>query len=188
MKVSRKISQNESKRKVNTLEDNFYHFVSQVQEGFNTQAKNVQTGFNEQAEILAAMIEVLGIKDKVSEAVLTTRKENATKEAEKSKALLETWKSQGLVVPADTVDGKSVLVCKEFDATTNEVIHPGWLRLEVPGIKPEFQAQILGKKVGDSFSPTKDHRVEVVEIYHIDEVRAAELKAASEKQPEPVQP
>jgi len=166
------------------------NLLEQTQAGFNKMSKNHKEAIGLQSEIITAMVEVIGttlksdIADLISNRIKENREVKAKTEADNQKAMLEGWKTQGLVRTAESVSELTFLVTRDVaeatETTPEKVIGPGFALTKFVDFKDEYKALVAGKKVGDTFSVQPGVRTEVLELWDVDQ--EALQKAAASKE------
>jgi hypothetical protein len=164
------------------LAQDFERLVKGVESAFTQQGQNFNNGIQNLSEVLGAVIEVLDIKEKTTELMKAKRlAKDAADEQEKKGALAELLE-KGIYVPSTEIKQDSIIVGVEKDKE-GVVLPPGRRQLNIGGMKPEFQKELVGKSLGATLKPDGENgkTLYVTEIYSIDhEKLAEEQKKASE--------
>lgn len=179
--MSSSVQKNVSQRKqvksaierIDTIEQDLPRVVMAVNEALTAQSQRV----GELASILEAVVELAGVQAvdvKIKE--IADRKVLANLEVAKSR--LEQALTSGEVVSANVISERSLIVGREFDAQ-GEVLFPGRAQLQYAGVKPEFQAQLLGQGFGFTLETGDGGKFEVLEVYDVVDQSAEQAPAPS---------
>lgn len=101
------------------------------------------------AEWMDAVVGVVGL-EKVQEAVLETRAKRAQAECDAAKADVVAQKAAGNLVNLDKVEDECFVILTEVVNDTNAPVGPGWFKMHMSELKPEFRELLKGKEVGYS--------------------------------------
>jgi len=101
------------------------------------------------AEWMDAVVGLLGV-EKVQAAVFGTRLKKAQAEAAVLKEETEKLKESGELVAQEAVSEDSYVVLTEVKNDTDEPVGPGWFRLHMTEVRPEFKEMLMGKPAGYS--------------------------------------
>ncbi len=129
-------------------------------------------------EQVSALVELSG-PDEVTRVINERRIERARAQAEVEKKSLEEGVADGYVLPAEKVEEKSLIVGRYFDKE-GQVTEPGRAQLVIPGVQPQFKEKLLGASPGIMLDLPDGGKFELLEIYTIDEAKAAEVMAAKQ--------
>jgi hypothetical protein len=111
-----------------------------------------------------AIANIIGV-DKVKEESKTIRIQLLEDESAEMGKNVEKAYSEGKLIKLFEVTNKSLVVAAIFNAT-GEQTHPHKSYLTFSTIKPEVQALILGKKIGETLQlPTESGTIQILEIY-----------------------
>lgn len=129
-------------------------------------------------EMVDSLIGVVGVEP-VQKAMTLARQNAAKAKAESQKAETEKLVADGVLEAQALIDEKSVLVLTEKLADGTDAI-PGWFRLSVPELKPDFKERLLNKFVGHTDVLENGNTFTVTEVYKINASKAvAQAQAES---------
>jgi hypothetical protein len=161
--------------RVTSLEQN----VARVLFGVNQRFQGFDQRMSSQEEIVAALVELNGVEE-IERIINEKRIERARQQAKSEQDSLNEGIADGYIIPVEKVGKKSIIVVRYFDKD-GKIIEPGRAQLVMPGVKPDFQEKLLGQSVGLKLDLDGGGWVELMEIYDVDEVKAAEVDAAKQK-------
>lgn len=160
--------------RIDSLEMNLGSIIQATNQVLN----QVNTRLSSIEETLAALVVEIGA-DQVQARVDTMRAEAAEARMKSAKDALDKAEAAGDVVKVEAITEKSLIVGIEKDKD-DKVIPPGRVQLTYGGVKPEFQAQLLGKGAGTVIKTTPGGTFEVTEVYDIVE-KKPEPEASTEE-------
>lgn len=135
---------------------------AELVEALNSAFGNMNNQLVEAVETVNALVASVGA-DEIARIVVEERHKKAVAEAEARKTTLKNMADSGLLVKADVISDKSVIVGQESDKEGKD-LDPGYAQLQLSNLKPEFQAQVLGQAVGFVLD-TPNGKVTVKEIW-----------------------
>lgn len=165
---------NAIEQKVEATEAEFPRLVSNINGAF-TQINQNLDGLT---EIVNAVVAILG-EDAVSKALATHREQKELAKVEATKAAISQLRENGQLVEALVVSEKSMIVGVE-KSKDGEVMAPGYVQLQFPQFKPEFQAKLLGQSVGFVLETAEGRSFTVNEIYDFVQAEVEETPDATE--------
>jgi hypothetical protein len=126
------------------------------------------------SRILKAVISLLGEESLKAEVERMDAEEQAQAEAQQAEGI-KAMTEQGILKAVEASTVKSFIVGQDtFDAVEGQPTRrPQRVQFELAQIKPELQANYLGKKVGDVIEGGGG-RFTITEVYDIDVVKAVE--------------
>jgi len=163
--------------------------ITQVIAAVNQSLGNMNQQISGAVEVLDAAVQLLGV-EAVQTQVVQNRRDRLKEEADRQAAQVEELKKQGLIVAADKVGEKSLLVGREFGKPTEvtdeqgqtqtkpgEVIWPGRSQLRFAQIAKEIGEKMLGQPVGFQVDTPQGGKWEILEIYEIVEKKPEDTPA-----------
>lgn len=125
---------------------------------------------NRYGKVLEALVEAVG-PELIQEIVTRRSMEEATAISAQEVANLNEGIEEGYLASAETVTESSLIVGHEVDKD-GALVGTGRQQVVFKGVAPQSQAELLGKKVGDSLKTPTGGSFEIKEIYAIDEEKA----------------
>jgi hypothetical protein len=147
--------------RLKALEDFRSEILRAVRKTFN----EVEMRLRGLEEIKEALVNLVG-RDQVEEEVKRVYIERAEARAAMEQKALEAALASGRAVEADTVGDLSVVVVSEVDKDGQQLF-PTRSQLLFATLKPEFQEQLRGKKVGDVHVTPQESKVTIQAIYNV---------------------
>lgn len=146
--------------------------VQQLVGATNNAIGQISRQLSQIAEIADAATAILG-EDVVAAKVVELRKDRLQKESAQQKAQVDDLLLQGILVPAEKVGEKSLLVGRETDKEGKEVF-PGRQQVLFSQVRPDLKEKLLGQAVGAAVETPAGNTFNLVEIYDITEAKPAE--------------
>jgi len=145
--------------RISALEGDLGSLFSAVQNAVGELEKRIVTA----SEVIDAMVRVLG-QDVVEQAVITAREERAAEAAVKAKEGLDKALAAGQLKPIEKIAEDSIITGVESDKD-GVPLKPGYVQLQVSGVKPEYKEPMIGQGVGYKFNTTEGNTFEVTGVY-----------------------
>jgi hypothetical protein len=155
--------------------------LAQFTQKFATEAGEHITSLEEFSnranEVLNALISIIG-RDSVAVEIEKLRKERKEQQEKQQIESFEFLKSNGVLVPVETVDLETVIVGTDTlqDGSSNRV------QFDLENISKEFMPLYISKKVGDVVEGN-GAKLTITELYKIDKVKAAEMTSNKPQPP-----
>jgi len=146
-------------------------------ESLGRKVDNLDARLRAQSELIRASVDLHG-RENIDARVLVNRDADASAQAEREKAELELFKTQGLAVPAEAVGPKGLVAGVE-SKPDGTVKHPGYTQAFLENLPEELKTLLIGKKVGDTVTlPNDAGSFLIQQVYDIVPPKAPEAAEA----------
>jgi hypothetical protein len=149
-------------QRVEEIERVIPNIIGAVNEGLG----KLQQQVSALAEIAEAVTEELGTEAINARVVANRKVKDASKTAAEQEAIAKAV-AAGELVPAEAIAESSLMVFTEFDKDGKELEVGSRVQFSFMQLKPEFRAEVLGKKVGEKILVPEGHSFEVKSIFTI---------------------